>query len=171
MNLTTKLLLTATMIWTVPGSYAQSKNPSGEDETFLKNSTQDGLAQIKMARLALKTSNNPTVTTFAKKMLDDREKLLEEEKPIALKAGLSLPGGPSSDGDAECLKLQGLSGDAFDRSFIKSLANEHHKDLEAAKVEHLRTQNEDMRKLAARAQEAIAIDVEMVDQIAAKMGE
>jgi hypothetical protein len=50
------------------------------------------------------------------------------------------------------------------------MVSEHHKDLEAARAEHDKTGNEDMRTLAARAQEVTASHTEMVDRIAAKMG-
>ena len=76
----------------------------------------------------------------------------------------------SGDDNHEYLKLTALSGEAFDRSFIRTMVNDQHRGLEAARAEHDKTRNEEVRKLAARAQEINADDTEMDQRIAAKLG-
>ena len=153
-----------------PRIYAQSTTFSDDDKTFLKDSAQDNLAEIKMAQLAVKTSKNPTVTTFAQKMITDHHALLAGAKPVAMKAGVTPPTSTSMTADAEYMKLKVLSGDSFDKSYIKTMVSDHQEDLKKVKAEHDSTQNDSMKKLTAHATEVISGHTQMVEGIAGKMG-
>jgi putative membrane protein len=163
-------ILAAVSIAVVPGSRAQSPSFSDDDKKFLKDSAQDNLAEIRMAQLAVKTSKNPAVTNFAQKMITDHHALLAGAKPVASKAGVTPPTSPSLGADAEYAKLKLLSGDTFDKSYIKTMVSDHHEDLDKVKAEHDSTQNDSMKKLTAHASSVIAGHTEMVDGIAGKMG-
>lgn len=53
-------ILAATLAFTTaPIVLAQSDSFSDKDKTFLKNSTEDNLGEVKMAELVLKSSKNP----------------------------------------------------------------------------------------------------------------
>jgi putative membrane protein len=140
MKLTAELILAAAFIATPPCIHAQSNAFSFDDKLFLKESAQDNMSEVKLAQLALRISKNPTIITFAKKMIDDHQTLLGEAKPIAMKAGVTAPENLSMNSDTDYLKLKALSGDAFDKSYIETMVTEHHKDLEAARAEHEKTQ-------------------------------
>jgi putative membrane protein len=140
------------------------------DKTFLKNSTEDNLAEIKMGDLALNSSKNPAVTGFAQKMVSEHRALIAGAKPVAMKAGVTPPTGPSVTSDAEYLKLKVLSGDAFDKSYVKTMVADHRDDLDKVNKEHDSTQNPAMKKLTAHAAQVISGHKEMIEGIAAKMG-
>jgi len=136
MKLTACCVLAVLSIAAVPASHAQSSSFSDDDKKFLKDSAQDNLAEIKVAQLAVKTSKNPQVTEFAQKMITDHHALLAGAKPVAMKAGVTPPTSPSLFADAEYAKLKVLSGDTFDKSYIKSMVSDHHDDLDKVKAEH-----------------------------------
>jgi putative membrane protein len=163
-------ILAAVSIAAVPGSRAQSSSFSDDDKKFLKDSAQDNLAEIKLAQLAVKTSKNPIVTNFAQKMITDHHALLAGAKPVAAKAGVTPPTSPGLGANAEYAKLKVLSGDTFDKSYIKTMVSDHHEDLDKVKAEHDSTQNDSMKKLTAHATTVIAGHTEMIDGIAGKMG-
>jgi putative membrane protein len=125
-----KLMLTAAFIAAVPCIQAQSNAFSDEDKSFLKESAQDNMAEVKLAQLALRTSKDPTATTFAKKMIADHQELLTEAKLVAMKASVTCPDSPSVGDNAEYVKLKALSGDVFDKRYIRNMVDDHHKDLE-----------------------------------------
>ena len=164
------LVLAAVSLAAAPYLHAQSNSFSDDDKKFLKDSAQDNLAEIKLAQLAVKTSKNPTVTTFAEKMITDHRALLAGAKPVAMKAGVTPPTGPGVGSDAEYLKLKVLSGETFDKSYIKTMVSDHHDDLDKVKSEHDSTQNDSMKKLTAHASNVISGHKEMIDSIAGKMG-
>src|ERR1700761_6003098 len=164
------IAMVAVAMTAAPRISAQSTTFSDDDKKFLKDSAQDNLAEIKLAQLALKTSKNPTVTTFAQKMITDHHALLAGAKPVAMKAGVTPPTSPSMTADAEYLKLKVLSGDSFDKSYIKTMVSDHQEDLKKVKAEHDSTQNDSMKKLTAHATEVISSHTQMVEGIAGKMG-
>jgi putative membrane protein len=170
MKLSACFVLAAVAFTTVPCIHAQSSTFSDDDKKFLKDSAEDNMAEIKLAQLAVKTSKEPTVTAFAQKMITDHRALLAGAKPVAMKAGVTPPSGPGVGADAEYLKLKVLSGDTFDKSYIKTMVSDHHDDLEKIKAEHDSTQNEAMKKLTAHATTVVAGHKEMIDGIAGKMG-
>jgi putative membrane protein len=164
------LILLVVATTAVPFVNAQSATFSDDDKKFLKNAAQDNLAEIKLAQLAVKTSKNPTVTTFAQKMITDHHALLTGAKPVAMQAGVTPPTGPSMTADAEYMKLKVLSGDSFDKSYVKTMVSDHREDLDKVKAEHESTQNASMKKLTGHASDVIAGHLQMIEGIAEKMG-
>lgn len=163
--LATGLATTATV-----GAFAQASTFSDQDKKFLKDSAEDNLAEVKQGELVVKTTKNPQIRTFAQKMITDHRALYEGEKPVAAKAGVKMPTSPGVDADATYLKLKVLTGDEFDKSYIKGAVSDHHSDTTKAKEEYDTTQNPDMKKLAQHAGNVMETHTKMVDALAAKMG-
>ena len=170
MKLHAAALATALAITATAGALAQAKTFSDQDKTFLKDAAEDNLGEVKQAELALKTSKNADIRTFAQKMITDHRALYEGEKPVAAKAGVTLPTSPSAASDATYLKLKVLSGDTFDKSYIKGAVSDHHDDTTKAKQEHDTTQNADMKKLSAHAGSVMETHTKMIDGFAGKYG-
>lgn len=170
MKLHVAALATALLVANVPSVFAQANTFSDKDKTFLKDSTEDNLAEIKMAELVVKTTKNPEIKQFAAKMITDHKALIAGAKPVAAKAGVTPPTSPNVLSDAEYLKLKVLTGETFDKSYVKTMVDDHHKDLTKVKTEHDSTANADMKKLTAHAGEVIGTHTKMIDGIAGKMG-
>jgi putative membrane protein len=168
MKIRTIALTTALFACTATASFAQGF--SDKDKTFLKNATEDNLAEIKMAELTIKTTKNPALRTFAEKMVTDHKALIEGSKPVAMKAGVTPPTTTSAKAEAEYLKLKVLTGETFDKSYVKTMVADHHEDLDKMKAENSATSNADMKKLTAHATQVIAMHTETIDSLAAKMG-
>lgn len=160
------LLLTASL------GMAQAKTSafSDKDKSFLKEIAEGNLGEIKMAELALKTSKNADVRGFAEKMVTDHRALLAGAQPVAAKAGVTLPTHTGAEEEAVYLKLKVLSGDTFDKSYVKSMVSDHHEDNAKIKEEHDTTANPSMKKLTAHAGEVTGEHTRMIEAIAAKMG-
>lgn len=155
---------------TVPCAIAQSSGFSDKDKTFLKDSAEDNLGEIKMAQLVLKTSKNADIRAFASEMVKDHTSLLNGSKPVAMKAGVKPPTSTSAAAEANYLKLKVLTGETFDKSYVKTMVSDHHEDLNKAKTENATTTNADMKKLSGHAADVIGEHSHKVDALAAKMG-
>lgn len=163
--------LAATLAFTTaPIVLAQSDSFSDKDKTFLKNSTEDNLGEVKMAELVLKSSKNPEVKQFAQKMVTDHRSLIRGAKPVAMKAGVTPPTSTSAASEAEYLKLKVLIGETFDKSYVKTMVSDHHDDMEKVKAEHDSTDNAAMKSLTTHAGDVIAGHTKMIDALAGKMG-
>jgi putative membrane protein len=143
---------------------------SDKDKSFLKDSAEGNLAEVKTAQLVLKTSKNADVRGFAEMMVKDHTALYDGEKPVAAKAGVTLPTSPSAMQDAEYLKLKVLTGETFDKSYVKMMVADHKDDLEKGQAENSTTANPDMKKLSGHAGTVIAAHKAKIDAIAGKMG-
>ncbi|MGI4852567.1 MAG: DUF4142 domain-containing protein [Janthinobacterium lividum] len=162
--------LAVALFATTASTFAFAQGFSDKDKTFLKESTEDHYAEIKMAQMTLRTTKNPTLKAFAQKMITDHKALIAGTKPVALKAGVTLPTTPSVKADAEYLKLKVLTGDTYDKSYVDTADSDHHEDLTKVKQENTETSNADMKKLTAHAGDVIAKHTEMIDALKAKMG-
>ena len=168
MTIRTVALSAALFACTLPAAFGQAF--SDKDKTFLKDATQDNLAEIKAGELTVKTTKNPEVKAFATKMVTDHKMLLAGIKPVAAKAGVELPTSPSLAQDAQYAKLKLLSGETYDKSYVKGMVSDHHSDLDKMKQENTATNNADIKKLTMKASTVIAGHTKMIDGIAGKMG-
>lgn len=168
MKLYAAALATALAATAVTSVFAQGF--SDKDKTFLKDAAGDNLGEVKEAQLALKTTKNPEIRAFAQKMITDHKALYAGMKPVAAKAGVTLPTSPSLSADASYLKLKVLSGETFDKEYVKGQVSDHHDDTTKAKEEFDTTQNPMMKKLAEHAGNVMEGHTKMIDALAGKMG-
>ncbi|MGI4757452.1 MAG: DUF4142 domain-containing protein [Janthinobacterium lividum] len=160
----------AALIVSAGASTALGQAFSDKDKAFLKDSTEDSLAEIKTAEMTLRTTKNPALKTFAQQMITDHKALIAGTRPVAMKAGVTLPTTPGAKADAEYLKLKVLTGETYDKSYVKSADSDHHEDLTKVKQENAETTNPDMKKLTSHAGNVIAKHTQMLDALNAKMG-
>ncbi len=166
----THIVLTATLLACGSAPMAFAQGFSDKDKDFLKDSTEGNLAEIKMAEMTLRTSKNADVRAFAQRMITDHKALIAGAKPVAAKAGITPPTSPSAKEDAIYLKLKVLTGETYDKSYVKAMVEDHHEDLDKMKAENASTSNPEMKKLSAHAENVIAKHTQMIDALAAKMG-
>ena len=169
MKIRTFALTTALLACTGAAS-AFAQGFSDKDKSFLKDSTQDNLAEIKMAEMTVRTTKNPAIKAFAEQMIQDHNALLAGAKPVALKAGVTPPTTTSAKAEAEYIKLKALTGETYDKSYVKTMVADHHEDLDKVKQENASTANPDMKKLTAHAADVIAGHTQKIEKIALNMG-
>lgn len=103
---------------------------SSDDESFLKDAAQDGMAEVQFANLALQKSARPSIKKFAKRMVADHAKTNSKLKALAAAANVDLPDGPGLKNDAEKARFELLSGKDFDYSYVNAMVDDHKADVE-----------------------------------------
>jgi putative membrane protein len=146
------------------------KSTAHQDTKFLEEANQGNVDEIELAQLALKKSNNDDVKNFAQRMIHDHNMLIENMKPFANEAGIKVPEHPSAATEAEKLKLDLLSGEAFDKAYIKAMVEDHRKDLQAFRNEAKTTGYPAFKTAVEQAQQTVREHLEMINQIAKKNG-
>ena len=101
---------------------------SDRDEKMVKQIAESHLAEINAGKLAQDKASSNEVKSFAKKVVDDHTKALDELKQLAQSKGVTLPNEPSRQQMAEEKKLQALSGDKFDRQYLQQSGDRAHKE-------------------------------------------
>jgi putative membrane protein len=141
-----------------------------QDTKFLEKANQGNVDEIELAQLALKKSNNEDVKSFAQRMIHDHNMLIENMKPFANEAGLQVPSHPSVATEAEKVKLDLLSGESFDKAYIKAMVEDHHKDLGEFREEVKSTGYPAFKSAVENGEQVVREHLEMINQIAKKYG-
>lgn len=107
---------------------ASSAKFSDRDEKMVKQIAESHLAEINAGKLAQDKASSSEVKSFAKKMVDDHTKALDDLKQLAQSKGITLPTEPSRQQMTEEKKLQAQSGDKFDRMYLQQSGDRAHKE-------------------------------------------
>jgi putative membrane protein len=143
---------------------------TGQDKQFLMKSAEGGMAEIELSKLALKKSDNEDVKQFARQMVADHTKLMNDMKPFADQMGITPPTRLSPKQQKLFDRLNGLSGTQFDKEYINAMVVDHHNDLHEFKAQESSTSNPDLKKTISKGIEMIQAHTHMIDQIAEKNG-
>ena len=100
---------------------------STADKKAIMDMALANMAEVETGKLALSKSQNAEVKTFAQQMIDDHGKALAEVQALAQAKGVTMPTELDPKHKAISAKLEKLSGDAFDREYMKSVGIADHK--------------------------------------------
>ncbi|MDB5853613.1 MAG: putative lipoprotein [Herminiimonas sp.] len=96
---------------------------------FLSTAMQDGLAEVKVCKLALEKSSNPAVKEFAQKMIAGHSAANEKIAALGKAKKIDLPDSPPVKDTAAYGMLKAASGATFDKAFMKHNVADHEKDV------------------------------------------
>ena len=140
--------------------------PSGADQKFARTAMEGGMAEVQLGQLATQKASADDVKQFGQKMVDDHSKLNDQMKQLAPSLGVTPPTQLSAKDEALQTKLQGLSGDQFDKAYIQAMVSDHKKDLQEFKKEAGTTQNSQLKDAAKQGATVIQSHLEMIQQLA-----
>jgi putative membrane protein len=141
-----------------------------EDKLFLRKAAEGGIAEVKFGQLAAQKAGSDDVKAFGQKMVDDHTKLNGEIAQVADSMGVMLPKTMNKEDQAEYDKLNGLSGDAFDKEYLAFMVKDHHKDLHAFRLEAASRTDPTLHDEVVKAQGMIHEHTVMVDKLARAKG-
>jgi putative membrane protein len=118
------------------------------DQSFLRKTMEDDIAQEQMGELASQKSQSDDVKQFGEKMAQIHEQLTNQIMPLAQKLGVDQPKQPSKKDRQEIEKMQALSGSDFDAAFIRAMLKDQQDDLKGFKDEAEGSQDPNVQQLA-----------------------
>ena len=119
------LTLSAAVLVVALGGPALAKT----EKDFVADAIKGDSSEIVLGQLALSKNNNPGVKAFAQTLVDDHTKAKAQASTVAEKLGLAPPSAVTPEAEQELKKLEKLSGDAFDKEFVRYMVNDHEKDI------------------------------------------
>jgi putative membrane protein len=146
---------------------AASDNP---DNTFYKHAAEGGMAEVELGNLAQRKSSSPKVKDFGAMMVKDHTAANDKLKSIAASKGISLPSSPSVGQMATKAKLEVLSGDTFDKSYITGMIKDHEEDIQEFKKEAASGSDADAKAYAAATLPTLQTHLKRIKAIAADAG-
>jgi putative membrane protein len=140
------------------------------DTTFYKHAAEGGIAEVELGNLAQQKSNNPSVKEFAAMMVKDHSAANDKLKAVAGSKNIKLPASPSVGQMATKAKLEALSGDGFDKSYIQGMIKDHQEDIAEFKKEANAGQDADAKAFAAKTLPTLRAHLKKIQSIAAEAG-
>ena len=143
---------------------------SSADSGFYKKAAEGGLAEVELGNLAQKKSSDQNVKDFGAMMVKDHSAANDKLKGIAESKGIKLPTSPSVAQMGTKTKLEVLTGNTFDKSYIKSMIEGHEKTLREFKQEAASGQDPDAKAFAAATVPTIETHLSKIKSIAKDAG-
>lgn len=143
---------------------------SSSDRSFAMKAADGGMAEVKMAELALSKTTNDEVKQFAQRMIDDHSKANQELMSIASTKGITLPAEPSAKHKAMMNKLSAMNGANFDRAYIKHMREDHKADVALFEKQSNAGRDADLKAFAAKTLPTLKEHKMKVEDLSMKMG-
>ncbi len=123
---------------------------AGKDQSFVTKASQGGAAEVKLGHLAAEKGSNQKVKDFGKKMEEDHSKAGNELSSIAQKKSLQTSSELTSKDNALLNRLNGLSGEAFDKAYMSAMVKDHEQDIAEFEKEANSGSDPDVKAFASK---------------------
>lgn len=139
---------------------------SKADEKILKGMAQANIDEIEAGKLAQSKSQNDEVKKFSQQMIDDHTKLLNDVQQVAQERGVTLPTGPDARHKKTVASLEKLSGEAFDKAYIKNAGvNDHRAVMTSLQRDEKNAKDADVKGLATKMTPVVEQHLKAAEQI------
>jgi len=129
--------------------YAEGKL-APTDTTFVRKAAEGGMAEVRLGQLAKEKASNKAVKEFGDRMVKDHIKANDELKEVASKKGITLRDSMNASDKALYDRLSRLSGDAFDKAYMRAMLQDHQEDVAEFRRESQSAKDPDVRQFAAK---------------------
>jgi putative membrane protein len=143
---------------------------SNPDATFYKKAAEGGLAEVEAGNLAQQKGNSQAVKDFGAMMVKDHSAANDKLQALAASKNIGLPTSMSIGEMATKAKLDVLSGDTFDKSYIKSQIKDHQGAIALFKKEIASGQDPDAKAFASATLPTLRMHLKKIKAIAADAG-
>jgi putative membrane protein len=140
------------------------------DQKFYKTAAEGGLAEVQLGQLAEDKATDDAVKQFGARMVTDHSAVNQKLEQLAQSKNISLPTSPSVMEMASKTKLEVLSGNTFDKSYIKGMVEDHEQDIALFKKEARSGTDPDAKAFAVATLPTLKEHLKMIRSIAAKDG-
>jgi putative membrane protein len=140
------------------------------DASFYKKAAEAGLFEVDAANQAEQKANSQKIKDFAAEMVKDHSAANDKLASIAQSKNITLPTSASMGQMAVKAKLDVLSGDTYDKSYIKSQIKAHRQAIALFKNEIATGQDPDAKAFAAATLPTLRAHLKAIRTVAADSG-
>jgi len=142
---------------------------ASNQDSFWNEAAQSGMAEVMLGNLALQKSSNDEIKQMAQKIVDDHTAANNELKNLAASKNAALATEVSAKQKATYDKLNALSGDEFDREFVKVMVKDHEKAVSLFQKQADKGADADVKAFAAKTLPTLQGHLEMAKSMNDKM--
>jgi putative membrane protein len=143
---------------------------SSPDQSFFKHAAEGGIAEVAAGNLAQTKGNSQAVKDFGAMMVKDHTDANAKLKSIAAGESVDLPSNPSAMQMASKTKLEVLTGDAFDKAYIKNQVAAHEQTVSLFKKEIASGTDPQAKAFAKETLPTVQAHLRKIREIAAQAG-
>jgi putative membrane protein len=140
------------------------------DAAFYKHAAEGGLAEVQGGQLAQNKGNSQQVKDFGAMMVKDHTAANDKLQQLASSKSIKLPTSPSVGQMAEKAKLDVLSGETFDKSYVKGQIKAHRDTIALFHKEMSSGQDPDAKAFATATLPTVRSHLKAVTALATDMG-
>nr|WP_306716795.1 DUF4142 domain-containing protein [Burkholderia dolosa] len=154
-----------------PGDTADediARRPTGIDAEFVDKASMIGKTELQASQLALDRSTHPDVKAFARRMLDEHGRIVDELRRLGARKGVPVQTRMLVDPAVTALRAQ--QGRAFDAAYVALAGTRAHEEAVRIYEEEARTgRDPQLRAFAAGALPALKAHLAAARQLAKKI--
>jgi putative membrane protein len=142
----------AVAIFTSPAfgkTKARAATTPGSDQEFVMKAAKADMTEVELGKLAENKASSDEVKTFARHMVDDHQKALDHLKTIAQNEKMNLPTAIDQKDEGAKTQLEKLSGQAFDRAYMRAMVRDHRLDVAEFKAESMNAKSAELKQYAS----------------------
>jgi putative membrane protein len=143
---------------------------SNPDASFYKHAAEGGIAEVEDGHLAQDKGMSQQVKDFGAMMVKDHSAANEKLQALAASKNITLPTSPSVTQMASKAKLDVLSGDTFDKSYVKGQISAHQQTVALFRKEISSGQDADAKAFATATLPTVRAHLKAITAIANDMG-
>ena len=155
------------MLMLLPAMAFAASNP---DASFFKHAAEGGIAEVEAGQMAQSKGNSQPVKDFGAMMVTDHTAANDKLKALAASKNITLPTSSSVGQMASKTKLEVLSGDTFDKSYIKNQLSAHRNTIQLFKKEISSGQDPDAKAFASATLPTLQAHMKAIKTIATNAG-
>ncbi len=140
------------------------------DATFYEKAAEGGMFEVDAGSLAQDKGSSQGVKDFGSMMVKDHSAANDKLKGIASSKGVELPAHSSVGQMATKAKLDVLSGETFDKSYIKSQVKAHRETIGLFRKEAASGQDADAKAFASATLPTLRAHMKAINALAANAG-
>ena len=150
--------------------FALAEKAGKGDAKALQDLAQANMAEVAAGKLASQKAQSPEVKKFAQHMLDDHGKQLAEVKQMAQSKEVTLPAAPNARHQSAMKKLEGMSGEEFDRAYMSQMVKDHGEALTLVQKTAKQSKDGQLKAAAQKAEPEIRAHLDMAQKLSGRTG-
>jgi putative membrane protein len=143
---------------------------SNPDASFYKNAAEGGIFEVDAGHMAQEKGNSQQVKDFGAMMVKDHTAANDKLQSIASSKKITLPTSASVAQMATEAKFKLLSGETFDKSYVKSQVSAHRKTIALFQKEASSGRDSDAKAFASATLSTLRSHLKAITSIAKNMG-
>lgn len=120
--------------------------PHANDAEFMQSAAHSDQNEIQFSKMALAKGVSAPIKAYANQMIADHTKSTANLKPVAAKAGVTLPADMDADHKAMAPTMEKLSGKAFEDKYVQQMVADHQKTANTLKAHETMTKDAGLQK-------------------------